>query len=629
MKELYMKYSKQFKVIGLGFCDIIILNVISILALWMRFDFRWNSIPEELLDSALAFAPFYTMITLVVFAVMGLYTSLWKYAGIYEMMMLECAMVLTTLFQVIGMKIAGFAMPMAYFIFSFILNVLVFSAERCFSRFLGLLHSQFFMRGNSEERAMIIGAGEAGNIILKEILNSQYLNGQVGCMIDDDTDKQGKKIHGVPVVGGRDEIPWAVEKYGITHIIIAMPSADAQSRHEVLNICQKTGCKLRTLPGIYQMVNGQVSLSRLREVAIEDLLEREPVKVDMDSIAGYVKDKVVMVTGGGGSIGSELCRQIANYTPKQLIIVDIYENNAYDIQQDLKIKHPELNLKVLIGSVRNTNRMEWIFKTYHPELVYHAAAHKHVPLMEESPNEAIKNNVIGTYKIAKMSVKYGVKKFVQISTDKAVNPTNIMGASKRLCEMIIQCMDRKCLETEFAAVRFGNVLGSNGSVIPLFKKQIAEGGPVTVTHPDIIRYFMTIPEAVALVLQAGGYARGGEIFVLDMGEPVKIMDLATNLIKLSGYTPGVDMKIEITGLRPGEKLYEEMLMKEEGMQETENHRIHIGKPIPMDDEWFLEELKILDEESKAECMNIKELVKKVVPEYRDADAVNKKKRHSA
>ena len=624
LKELYVKYSKQFKVIGLGICDIIILNLVSILALWMRFDFHWNSIPEEFLDKALAYAPFYTIITLIIFAVFGLYTSLWRYAGIYEMVMLECAMILTTVVQIIGMKIIGFTMPMAYFVFSFILNVLFFSAERCSSRFFGLLHSHFLPRGDAEERAMIVGAGEAGNVILKEILNSRYLNGQVGCMIDDDIEKQGKRIHGVPVVGGREKIPWAVEKYGITHIIIAMPSADAQSRHEVLNICQKTGCKLRTLPGIYQMVNGQVSLSRLREVAIEDLLEREPVKVDMDSIAGYVKGKVVMVTGGGGSIGSELCRQIANYEPKQLIIVDIYENNAYDIQQDLVIKHPELTLKVLIGSVRNTNRMDWIFKTYHPELVYHAAAHKHVPLMEESPNEAIKNNVIGTYKIAKMSVQYGVKKFVQISTDKAVNPTNIMGASKRLCEMIIQCMDRRSPDTDFAAVRFGNVLGSNGSVIPLFKKQIAEGGPVTVTHPDIIRYFMTIPEAVALVLQAGGYAKGGEIFVLDMGEPVKIMDLATNLIKLSGYTPGVDMQIKITGLRPGEKLYEEMLMKEEGMQETENHRIHIGKPIPMDDEWFLEELKILDEESKAECMNIRELVKKVVPEYKDANEVNEK-----
>lgn len=624
LKGLYTKYSKQFKVIGLGICDIIILNIVSILALWMRFDFQWNSIPEEFLDKALAYAPFYTIITLIIFAVFGLYTSLWRYAGIYEMVMLESAMILTTVIQIVGMKLAGFTMPMAYFVFSFILNVLFFSAERCSSRFLGLLHNHFLSRRNSEERAMIVGAGEAGNVILKEILNSQYLNGQVGCMIDDDPEKQGKKIHGVPVAGGREKIPWAVEKYGITHIIIAMPSADPKSRHEVLNICQKTGCKLRILPGIYQMVNGQVSLSRLREVAIEDLLEREPVKVDMDSIAGYVKGKVVMVTGGGGSIGSELCRQIANYEPKQLIIVDIYENNAYDIQQDLIIKHPELNLKVLIGSVRNTNRMDWIFKTYHPELVYHAAAHKHVPLMEESPNEAIKNNVIGTYKIAKMSVKYGVKKFVQISTDKAVNPTNIMGASKRLCEMIIQCMDRRSPNTDFAAVRFGNVLGSNGIVIPLFKKQIAEGGPVTVTHPDIIRYFMTIPEAVALVLQAGGYAKGGEIFVLDMGEPVKIMDLATNLIKLSGYTPGVDMEIKITGLRPGEKLYEEMLMKEEGMQETENHRIHIGKPIPMDDEWFLEELKILDEESKAECMNIRELVKKVVPEYKEAKEINEK-----
>ena len=622
--KLYGRYAKQFKVAGLALSDVLILNIVSILALWMRYEFQWNNIPEVNLDRALAYAPVYTLLTLVIFAVFGMYTSLWRYAGIYEMVMLECALVLTTVVQYLGMSLMGMKMPMAYYIFSFILNALFFSADRCFYRFLGLLHTHLFSRGNPEDRAMIVGAGEAGNVILKEIINSKYLNGQVSCLIDDDPEKQGKKIHGIPVIGGRERIPWAVDKYGITHIIIAMPSAEPQSRREVLNICQKTGCKLRTLPGIYQMVNGQVSLSRLREVAIEDLLEREPVKVDMDSIAGYVKGKVVMVTGGGGSIGSELCRQIANYSPKQLIIVDIYENNAYDIQQDLKLKHPELNMKVLIASIRNSNRMRWIFQTYHPELVYHAAAHKHVPLMEESPNEAIKNNVIGTYKIARMSVEYGVKKFVQISTDKAVNPTNIMGASKRLCEMIIQCMDRQSPNTEFAAVRFGNVLGSNGSVIPLFRKQIAEGGPVTVTHPDIIRYFMTIPEAVALVLQAGGYAHGGEIFVLDMGEPVRIMDLAQNLITLSGYTPGVDMEIKITGLRPGEKLYEEMLMKEEGMQETENHRIHIGKPIPMDDKWFLKELQILDQESKAESMNIKELVKTVVPEYRDAEEVNRK-----
>lgn len=624
MGKLYNKYTKQVKSAGLAVCDLLILNVVSILALWMRFDFRWNSIPEVVLDQAMAYAPFYVLTTAVIFLVCGMYTSLWRYAGIYEMVMLEIAMIFTTALQALGMKIAGYEMPTAYFLFSFILNVIFFTAERCFSRFLGLMHTYVSSRGNPEDCAMIVGAGEAGNIILKEIINSSYLNGKVGCLIDDDPGKQGLKIHGVPVAGGRDKIPWAVEKYGITHIIIAIPSAEAQSRHEVLNICRKTGCKLRILPGIYQMVNGQVTLSRLREVAIEDLLEREPVKVDMDSITGYVKGKVIMVTGGGGSIGSELCRQIANYSPKQLIIVDIYENNAYDIQQDLRIKHPELNLKVLIGSVRNTNRMEWIFNTYHPEIVYHAAAHKHVPLMEESPNEAIKNNVIGTYKIAQMAVRHKVKKFVQISTDKAVNPTNIMGASKRLCEMIIQCMDRKSPDTEFAAVRFGNVLGSNGSVIPLFRKQIAEGGPVTVTHPDIIRYFMTIPEAVALVLQAGGYAKGGEIFVLDMGEPVKILDLAKNLITLSGYTPDVDMPIKITGLRPGEKLYEEMLMKEEGMQETQNHRIHIGKPIPMDDAWFLEELKILDTESKAENVNIKELVKRVVPEYHNAEEVNEK-----
>ena len=410
-------------------------------------------------------------------------------------------------------------------------------------------------------------------------------------------------------------MPTAVKKYKISKIIFAIPNCTAKSRKEILDICATTGCEVQMLPGIFQMVNGEVSVSKLRKVDPQDLLGREPIKVNLDEIVGYISGKVVLVTGGGGSIGSELCRQIAHAKPKQLIILDIYENNAYDIQMELRRTHPELNLEVIIGSVRDAVRLNHVMETYRPELVFHAAAHKHVPLMEESPNEAIKNNVIGTYKLAKAAAEYGVKRFVQISTDKAVNPTNIMGASKRLCEMVIQMMNRES-KTEFVAVRFGNVLGSNGSVIPLFKKQIEAGGPVTVTHPDIIRYFMTIPEAVSLVLQAGYYAKGGEIFILDMGEPVKIDTMARNMIRLSGYEPDVDIKIEYTGLRPGEKLYEELLMKEEGMQETANKLIHIGKPIEMDDALLEQQLKRLDEASRAESEDIKDIVAEIVPTYK-------------
>ena len=405
-----------------------------------------------------------------------------------------------------------------------------------------------------------------------------------------------------------------VKRYRISKIIFAIPSASASTRKQILDICSTTGCEVQMLPGIYQMVNGDVSVSKLRKVDPQDLLGRDPIKVNLDEITEYVSGKVVLVTGGGGSIGSELCRQIARANPKQLIILDIYENNAYDIQMELQRVHPELNLVVLIGSVRNTNRVDYVVGTYRPDLIFHAAAHKHVPLMEDSPNEAIKNNVFGTYKMAKAAARYGVRRFVLISTDKAVNPTNIMGASKRLCEMVVQMMNRES-DTEFVAVRFGNVLGSNGSVIPLFKKQIAAGGPVTVTHPDIIRYFMTIPEAVSLVLQAGAYARGGEIFVLDMGEPVKIDTMARNMIRLSGYEPDVDIKIEYTGLRPGEKLFEELLMKEEGMQETANKLIHIGKPIEMDDEKFKEQLSLLEEACKAEVSDMKDIVAQIVPTY--------------
>ena len=461
---------------------------------------------------------------------------------------------------------------------------------------------------------MIIGAGEAGNALIKEIVTSNYSTMVIRCIIDDDKQKWGQFIQGIKVVGGRDKIIESADLYDIDEIFVAIPSAPPTVIRDILSICKETNCKLRSLPGMYQLVNGEVSVSKLRDVEVEDLLGREPIRVDLDSILGYVQNKVVMVTGGGGSIGSELCRQIASHKPAQLIIVDIYENNAYDIQQELIIKYPELKLTVLIASVRNTKRINHIFETYKPDIVYHAAAHKHVPLMEVSPNEAIKNNVFGTWKTAQAAALNGAKKFVMISTDKAVNPTNIMGASKRICEMIVQTFN-KHYDTEFVAVRFGNVLGSNGSVIPLFKRQIEAGGPVTVTHPDIIRYFMTIPEAVSLVLQAGAYARGGEIFILDMGEPVKILDLAKNLIRLSGYKLGEDIQIEFTGLRPGEKLYEELLMDEEGMQDTENKLIHIGRPIELDEREFFIQLKRLEDASRDEVEDIRPLVAGIVPTY--------------
>jgi FlaA1/EpsC-like NDP-sugar epimerase len=462
---------------------------------------------------------------------------------------------------------------------------------------------------------MIIGGGNAANAIIKEINTSDHVqNTVVKCIIDDAHEKQGSYIHGIKVVGTRENIIECSILYQINEIIIAMPSVSKKAIKEIVDICNQTNCNLKILPGIYQFMNNEVSISNLRNVEVEDLLGRDSIKVDLDSIMGYVKDKVIMVTGGGGSIGSELCRQIAIQGPRQLIIIDIYENNAYDIQQELKKNYPHLNLVVLIASVRNTTRMNQIFKTYRPQIVYHAAAHKHVPLMEDSPNEAIKNNVLGTWKTVQAADLYGAEKFVLISTDKAVNPTNIMGASKRICEMIVQTYNNRS-NTEFVAVRFGNVLGSNGSVIPLFKKQIDAGGPVTVTHPDIIRYFMTIPEAVSLVLQAGAYANGGEIFVLDMGEPVRILDLAENLIRLSGYKPNEDIMIEFTGLRPGEKLYEELLMEEEGLLDTENKMIHIGMPIEIDEEKFLQQLEDLKQVCQLEPVGIRNLIKEIVPTY--------------
>ena len=462
---------------------------------------------------------------------------------------------------------------------------------------------------------MIIGAGVAGEKVYKEIIRFQRVSiKKLFVLLMMMPSKWNRTIHGVSIYGGRDKIIEAVNKYKIEEIMVAMPSASKRDLIDIFNICKETKCKLKKLPGIYQFINEDVHISDLKEVEIQDLLGRDPIKVNLADIMGYVTDKVVMVTGGGGSIGSELCRQIAANKPKQLIIVDIYENNAYDIQLELKHNYPELNLETLIASVRNEVKVNKLFEIYHPDIVYHAAAHKHVPLMEDSPNEAIKNNVFGTLNVARAADKYNAQKFILISTDKAVNPTNVMGATKRLCEMIVQTYNKRS-QTEYVAVRFGNVLGSNGSVIPIFKRQIKEGGPVTVTHPDIIRYFMTIPEAVSLVLQAGAYAKGGEIFILDMGEPVRIADMAKNLIKLSGYEPDVDIKIEYTGLRPGEKLYEELLMEEEGLQDTPNHMIHIGKPIEMNEDTFVERLINLKEAAYGETDDIRSLIKELVPTY--------------
>ena len=596
--------------------DIASVLIASFFAIALRYEFELEMIPDYFLDTIIRFLPFNIVITLVIFFFLKLYNSLWAFAGETELQNVIVSCFLSAAINGVGLnlvKIEAKAVPDSYyFMYAFSLVTIVFASRFSYRFFRSRKHKM--QNKNNATRVMLIGAGDAGNSIIKEIVTSNFSTMTVSCIIDDDKSKWGSFIQGIKVIGGRDKILECADVYSIDEIFIAIPSASRLVIKEILEICKETECKLRVLPGIYQLVNGEVNVSKLRDVEVEDLLGRDPIKVDIDSILGYVSNKVVLVTGGGGSIGSELCRQIAGHKPKQLIIVDIYENSAYDIQQELVRKYPELNLVVLIASVRNTNRMNGIFKEYHPDIVYHAAAHKHVPLMETSPNEAIKNNVFGTWKTAQAAAMHGTKKFVLISTDKAVNPTNIMGASKRICEMIVQTFN-KHYDTEFVAVRFGNVLGSNGSVIPLFKRQIEQGGPVTVTHPDIIRYFMTIPEAVSLVLQAGAYAKGGEIFVLDMGEPVKILDLAKNLIRLSGYKVDEDIKIEFTGLRPGEKLYEELLMDEEGLQDTANKMIHIGKPIDLDEEKFFIQLKQMKEDSKNESVDIRRLVKEIVPTY--------------
>ena len=645
---------KHWQVISvlLLFYDAVVVNGAYFLALWMRFDCQYSEIPSEYLMAWMKFAPFYTVMCFIVFYRARLYRSLWRFASYDELIRVIASSLITCVFHTVAITAFLERMPISYYVIGTGIQFLLILAIRFAYRFI-LLEKKKRTRAIKKAKAnrvMLIGAGSAGQLILRDINVADEVNDWVCCIIDDNHNKWGRYIDGVPIVGGREDILLNVEKYSIDKIYIAIPSASATERRDILDICKETGCELKNLPGMYQFVTGAVKASSMRDVNIEDLLGREPVKVQMDEIYKFISDKVILVTGGGGSIGSELARQIAKHNPKQLIIFDIYENNAYAIQLELKDKYPELNLEVLIGSVRDSKRINQVFEKFKPQIVYHAAAHKHVPLMEDSPCESIKNNAIGTYKTAYAAMMNGCERFVLISTDKAVNPTNIMGASKRICEMIIQSFDKKIRDgkscdisplhvhsedvdgsmremskntdnpkTEFVAVRFGNVLGSNGSVIPRFKEQIAKGGPITVTHPDIIRYFMTIPEAASLVLQAGTYANGGEIFVLDMGSPVKIDTLARNLIRLSGLKPDVDIKISYTGLRPGEKLYEEKLMEEEGMRTTPNNLIHIGCPIPFDEDVFLNQLQMLMEAAyDGKDNDIRQMVEGVVPTYNPA-----------
>ncbi len=638
MKDLY-----------LVFYDFIVVSLSYFLALWLRFDCKFSDIPEYYLSSWFKFTPIYAVVCIIVYGFFRLYRSLWRFAGFVELNRVAVSTLILGILHAIFITVIFRRMPVSYYVTGIAIQFMLVLFIRFSYRFISLERTKRakYLRNNEICRVMLIGAGSAGQIILRDLHNAKDLNELVCCIIDDNKNKQGRFIDDVPVVGGREDILFNVEKYKIEKIYLAIPGATAEQRRDILDICKETDCRLKTLPSISELVSAKISAKSMRDVEVEDLLGRETVTVNTDEIDRFITDKVVLVTGGGGSIGSELCRQIARYNPKLLIVFDIYENNAHAIGLEINDKFPHLNLEILIGSVRDSKRINQVFAKYKPDVVYHAAAHKHVPLMEDSPCESIKNNAVGTYKTAYAAMMNGCKRFVLISTDKAVNPTNIMGASKRICEMIIQAFDRKLrdgkekellplydhmdkysteqlegnrvVHTDFVAVRFGNVLGSNGSVVPRFKEQIAKGGPVTVTHPDIIRYFMTIPEAASLVLQAGTYAKGGEIFVLDMGSPVKIDTLARNLIRLSGLQPDVDIKISYTGLRAGEKLYEEKLMLEEGMRTTPNHLIHIGCPIAFDTDKFLNQLKMLmiaaynGEEDK-----IRELVAEVVPTYHPA-----------
>ena len=608
--------AKYIRIAVLLIYDILAVFLAEIISIWTRFEFSLkNEQCIPFLETAVRYFWINVCVTLVIFAIMHLYNSLWKYASVQELLNVVVACLLSAALQSLGMHMLQWNMPRSYYILYFFFLLALITGSRFVYRGLRIIrHNYLGISVGKVVPTMVIGAGDSAYFLIKNMENSPQIRNRVACVIDADQNKIGSQILGTPIVGNDSKIPWAAEKYGVREIFIAIPNLPGARKKKILELCKNTGCKIKILPSMAQIVNEEVSVSNFREVEIEDLLGREPVKTNLDEVMGYIAGKVVLVTGGGGSIGSELCRQIAAHHPAQLIIFDIYENTTYDLQQELKKNFPKLNLVVLIGSVRNTHRVDTVFADYKPAIVFHAAAHKHVPLMEDSPNEAI--NVFGTYNVAMAAGRTGTERMVLISTDKAVNPTNIMGASKRICEMIIQGMQHRFTKTNYVAVRFGNVLGSNGSVIPLFKKQIAEGGPVTVTDKNIIRYFMTIPEAVSLVLQAGAYAKGGEIFVLDMGEPVKIDDMARNLIKLSGYEPDVDIPIVYTGLRPGEKMFEECLKEEEGLQKTENDLIFIGKPIEFDQEEFFEHLKDLKKTAYEDDPQMKVVVKRLVPSYR-------------
>ncbi|MCR5829906.1 MAG: polysaccharide biosynthesis protein [Lachnospiraceae bacterium] len=608
-----------FRRLLLAVIDILTVAVASIGALLLRFDLSFDKIQEPYLGVVINLLPVATAVTIVILWILRLYSSLWTYAGIRELERVVLGSFLSTAFYAMLIYVfhyGEYTLPRSFYFLYFFVLVVILSISRFGYRIVRTIIRNYVDRRYGSN-VMVIGAGEAGSMIIREMTNNDDTHKTVCCVIDDSREKIGNYILGAKVVGSTEDIPYYAEKYNIREIIIAIPSISKKETGRIVGICKTTKCALKILPGIKELVDGGTKLSQLRNVEIEDLLERGSIDIDIDSVMGFVTGKTVLVTGGGGSIGSELCRQLARHGVGRLLIVDIYENNAYDIEQELRRDYPELDLIVMIASVRNTKRIDLIFEQYKPEIVFHAAAHKHVPLMEVSPNEAVKNNVYGTLKTVRAADKHGVERFILISTDKAVNPTNVMGATKRLCEMIIQTYDR-ISKTEFVAVRFGNVLGSNGSVIPLFKKQIEEGGPVTVTHPDIVRFFMTIPEAVSLVLQAGAFAKGGEIFVLDMGEPVKIRTLAENLIRLSGYVPYQDIDIKFTGLRPGEKLYEEVLMDEEGLQNTANSLIHIGKPIKMDYDDFLAKIDALYDYVKEEPDDIREKLMELVPTYKPA-----------
>lgn len=593
--------------------DIILINAAYLLALYLRFD---GNIEPQYMEAYISNAIFITLIKIIVFYYFKLYKSIWEFASIDEMIEVVSASIVANAIVIAYMTLMQARLPRSIYLMVPILDMALIGGVRFSNRAIARFKNGIPKNIEDYKKILIIGAGAAGAMVIKELRNHNTLRSVPVAIIDDDSKKKGQNINGVPIVGGREDIAKICKNQNVNEIIISIPSANKQEIREIVNECKKTQCKIKILPGMYELIDGQVSVKEIREVEIEDLLGREEIHLDMNEICGYIEGKKVLVTGGGGSIGSELCRQIARFAPQRLIILDIYENNAYDIQNELLRKHEKLNLKVLIASVRERERIDEILKNERPDVVFHAAAHKHVPLMEENPQEAIKNNVFGTLNIAQSADKYSVKKFVLISTDKAVNPTNVMGATKRICEKIIQSINKKS-STEFVAVRFGNVLGSNGSVIPLFKKQIAEGGPVTVTHPEVIRYFMTIPEACQLVLQAGSMAKGGEIFILDMGQPVKIMDLAKDLIRFSGFEPEIDIPIAITGLRPGEKLYEELLLDEEGISDTSHDKIFIGKPILIDYDSLIEELKQLRDVTDTEDIEkIKQMIQRLVPTYK-------------